>query len=196
MNTLENHEVFRWAEQRGIVFDRNGRSGFLTTSRSCVLIRPPTDFTRVAFLSYSLLTLLSQNEDEFGGAVLWLQEFDTEDAPINRVAGAVWRDLRAANGERRPLRETHGHLFGRNELWEASAFTFLALGFHWNLYLLPESGEFFIYKHHDEAIYVVGRTEDITQRLLHDLEPGAWTPRRQECPWYLLPARAEGSAAL
>ena len=186
---MDNASAREWGRQRSLMLDSTRRILFTApdSRADCVRVRIPRDFTRLAFLAYYLLRLLHTEEAEYGGSLLWIEQFDIEDAPINRVAGRIWARLAISYGQAEALPSAAAYVFDSSELLDASAFLLLALGFQWDAYLVPAVADYVVYKHHDDVLYIVPRLASLTEQLLRDLEAGGWEPQRQDCLWFVRP---------
>lgn len=86
--------------------------------------------------------------------------------------------MRAARGEHRPLVERPGQLFDSSEAVALQSFLILPVLFSWDAYLVPESGEYFVFNSHDESVYVVSGTKQTHEKLFELLR--IWEPKQSE----------------
>jgi hypothetical protein len=192
MRAMTHSEASEWSRPRGIYRSDKGLLYFADVPRQCVEIRLPEHFTRLAFLSYWLSTFQATKDNPYSGSLLWIRDWDTEGSPIYQIAGALDRNLRKALGSNLKLEETPAHLFGADELIDASGFVLLAFGFQWDAHIVPASGDYLAYKQRDEVVYIVPRRPDVKEALVEDLRHQDWESKLTDLPWFLSPPIEKG----
>jgi hypothetical protein len=124
--------------------------------------------------AYSLLKY-DEEEKKFQGALLWFKDWDIWGESVEEPAMKLWQSIRLAHGEKAPFIEKPGHLFGAEEFLDMHALFSLPLLFGWDMYLIPDHGDYFIFVSHDEVLYIVTRTDQIKDKFLAYLEH--WDPK-------------------
>jgi hypothetical protein len=82
----------------------------------------------------------------------------------------LFRRLRQALGEHRPLIETSGHVALPHEADDAVSILVMSLQFIWDCYMLSASGRDAIFISHDEHGWFASRSQPIVQAVRRRLE--------------------------
>ena len=193
MHVMPMDEFVEWTDRRNIHLAADRRLGLQSAWPRVVRVRPDEHFTRVIFLTYCLLLLTRQGESSFDGAIFWLRRFDIEDSPINRITGKLCQRL-GWNADRDGAADLSlAHHFTSGELIPAASLVFPAIGMPWDAYVIPESGTYLIYKHHDESVDIVAGTELVANAVNRDLTDAGWTPTWVDIDSFLISRESGGT---
>ena len=118
----------------------------------------------------------------FEGALLWIRQRGIWGDHSEKTGAVIIDQIRLAKGERESLEERAGHLFGRDEVYDAHAYFLIPVLFGWDAFLIPESGDYFAFISHDGVAEVVGRTAEKAEELRDRMRD--WNPREDK-GWYL-----------
>jgi hypothetical protein len=185
MISLDETGVADWCAKRGIQL-RRGPSGTELSfdgANHCLIVRVPESGLRCVALAYVLLMAsVREDESEFKGCLFWLREWEIGSPQLDRVGHTVLRSLRAARGEAVSWHDAPGELFGPEEVGEANAAFVQPLIFDWDAYLVPSSGEYFVFSYHHEHLFVVSPTKSKLDEIGRSLQGGGWPPAVAEWP--------------
>ncbi|HEY3935045.1 MAG TPA: hypothetical protein VGL65_10570 [Gemmatimonadales bacterium] len=168
MQVLNEEDLLKWLDRRELSLGRDRQLKFRADNVSSVRIAPPRDFTRLAYLCYSLVLLTVPEESDFAGVLLWQRAFSLGETPLYRMAELLWTQA-APTGMNSP---GLGRLFDSTECLPAATNALIALGFEWDSYIVPSAGDYFVYKHHDETVDVVSPFDHVARRIARTLADG------------------------
>jgi hypothetical protein len=130
MNCLTPNECSDWLRVLGIV--ESPYSQDAAVEDFCFQFEPPIKPSRLTAFTRNLFNTFG----EFSGALVVFTDW----ALYRPDEMALIDSLRRGHGERRPLIDAPGHLFGSAEQAEAIAHCYLAVIFGWTAYLYLPSG--------------------------------------------------------
>jgi hypothetical protein len=120
-------------------------------------------------------------EAPFAGALLWIRERGIWGDHSERTGGTMIHQMRLAQGQRATLEVSPAHLFGPDEVYETHSYFLIPVLFGWDAFLIPESGDYFVFVSHDGVAEVVGRTAKRAAELQGQVKD--WNPREDKS-WY------------
>jgi hypothetical protein len=173
MKALRKEEVFAWCQQRSVKITSDDYLYFDGQERRCIAIELPEKPYQLVALANDLLPYTQSVP--FQGALLWIRQWGVWNELVERVGLRVMEVMRRAHGETRPMGEAPGLLFDRQELVDLQVCFIQPLLVGWDAFLVPESGDYVVATSHDETTCVLGRTLQIHDRILAELQP--WNPR-------------------
>lgn len=179
MKFFTTEEAKSWCEARGltVTVDRYLRYG--AESSSCFTLGLEEKPSSLIGLADHLIP--TWEDVPFEGALLWIRERRIWGDHSEKTGDVIIEQMRLAAGEKAPLEERPGHLFGGDEVYETHAYFLVPVLFGWDAFLIPESGDYFAFISHDGVAEVVGRTaekaEEVRQRVRD------WNPKEDKT-WY------------
>jgi hypothetical protein len=179
VNFFTTEEAKSWCEARGLKVTADRYLHYDPGSSSCFTVGLEEKPSSLIGLADRLIP--TWEDVPFEGALLWIRERGIWGDYSENTGAVIIGQMRAAKGERAPLEERPGHLFGPDEVYEAHAYFLIPVLFGWDAFLIPESGDYFAFISHDGVARVVGRTaenaEELCQRVRH------WNPKEDKS-WY------------
>lgn len=132
-------------------------------------------------LAYSLLMagVKDYEQQNFSGALLWLQDWDIRSETTERVGQELLKCLRGSNPLAGDLSGAPAQLFGGSELVTAQAALTLPILFQWDAYLVPESAGFAAFVSNDRYVDVRAATPGLAEQLVELFESGRWRPKQE-----------------
>lgn len=174
MKALTSQEAKTWCEQRSIGV---GKDGFLYYGEPKLgfTIELPEKASRLTALAAWLLP--ESEEAPFQGALLWVREWGIWAQHSEEAGMKTIEALRLTHGETRPLKAAPAMLFGPEELRDLHAFFIQPFVFGWDAFMIPVSGDYFVFNSHDEVICVIAKTEKKRTTLITELQD--WKPQEE-----------------
>jgi hypothetical protein len=177
MQFLTQQEIYDWIGKTSLVVrpERNDLS-FPKDPTFCLKLELPAKIYRVSnFVNY----FLPYHQGALScPSLLWFTDWGMWNEIHERAGMFMLGQMRATNGEHKPLIEKPGQLFDCSEAIALQSFFVLPVLFSWDAYLAPESGEYFVFNSHDESVRVVSRTQETHEKLFEDLR--TWEPQQSE----------------
>lgn len=181
MRFLTTEEAKSWCQERALSVSANQYLRYNHDSQHCFTVGLEIKPSRVIALADYLIP--TWEDVPFQGALLWIREWGVWGDYAERAGAMIVKQMRLAKGERAPLEERPGHLFGPDEVFEMHSYLLIPLLFGWDAFVVPKSGDYFIFVSHDGVADVVTRTANGAEELrrrVHDWEPQVdknWYPR-------------------
>jgi hypothetical protein len=187
MKTFNNDEAIQWINNTGILANvpSNGQewhsiakqlaSGSDNHCRLRILLRDVL-YYRLTNLAGCLLPY---REDAFEPCLLWFTDWGMWNDHHERVAHRLVSLLRAAHDVKRQFIETPAHLFDASESIDAQTLLTTAMVVSWDVCLIPEHGDFFVYNSHHEYVDVVSRNAVVHADRLRALKE--WGAHEVDC---------------
>jgi hypothetical protein len=179
MKALRKEEVRTWCQHRSVKVTKDDYLYFDSHERRCIAIELPEKPYQLVALANALLPYTESVP--FQGALLWIRQWGVWNEFVERAGFRVMEVMRRVHGDSRPLEEAPGNLFDEQELIDLQVCFIQPLLIGWDAFLVPESGDYIVATSHDEITCVIGRTPQIHERLLAELQP--WNPREDQ-EWY------------
>lgn len=174
---LDAGSAQRWCSERGVFLDEADRPRLRYDGRSWgMMLNVPREAGRVLSLAYVLVTTFLDFDDErrFKGCLTWVAEKGIWSESHDRVGERLANGLRIGAAEGSSIDERPAHLFDGAELVDAQSFALLVLLFGWDAFLIPSSGGYFVFAHHDGQVYFIAKTFEILADLKSRFR--AWAP--------------------
>lgn len=145
MRLITKQETFDWCRERGVGLrfesSQSSRLRFDAGKRA-IRVWIAGSAVDVLNLAYVLLMTGAPEDDEknFGGALVWLRDWDIWSTGIEQVGHVL---LTGVRGTAPPsVAEAPSHVFGPSEFAEANAALALPMLFQWDALLAPVHGQF------------------------------------------------------
>lgn len=141
-----------------------------------VRITTPTKSLDQVALAYSLLmsSVHSDDEQDFPGGILWLQDWNIWSEVPERVGMALFDGLRGFAGFAKPTDEQAALLYDSSELVRLHSALSLVLMFQWDAHYVPSAGGFFAFASHEGYVDIHARTDAHRNALHVRLSEGHW----------------------
>jgi hypothetical protein len=185
MVALDDGGVAEWCQKRGIQVSPGipGTELRFHGANHCFSVPVLESGARCVALAYMLLMAsVRLDESEFQGCLLWFREWEIWSPELDRAGHTVLRWLRLAGREPISWHDAPGELFGPDEVGEAHAALVQPLIFDWDAYLVPSSGEYFVFSYHHEHLFVVSPTKSKLDEIGRSLQGGGWAPEEEQWP--------------
>lgn len=178
MKTINRGEFPEWCRERGLELVDREWPNYREAERYTFLIKlPGTPYRAVAL---ARLCFPISYESPFQGAMIWFRDWGTWNEMDEETGNFTVQQLRAAQGETRPLIEVPGHVFTSGEFADARAFWTVPMIFGWDAILFPKQNDYFVFNSHDEVVCFVARTKEKHTALISEFKD--WKP--EENDWY------------
>ena len=179
MKFFTREEAKSWCEARGLKVTVDRYLHYDPESSSCFTVGLEEKPSSLIGLADHLIP--TWEDVPFEGALLWIRERGIWGDHSEKTGDVIIEQMRLAKGERAPLEERPGHLFGRDEVYETHAYFLIPVLFGWDAFLIPESGDYFAFISHDGVAEVVGRTAEKAEELRQRVRD--WNPKEDKS-WY------------
>jgi hypothetical protein len=136
---------------------------------------PTKSLEQVAF-AYSLLmsSVHSDEEQDFPGGIIWLQDWNIWSEIPERVGMALFDGLRGFAGFATPIDEQLAILYDSSELVRLHSALVLILMFQWDAHYIPSAGGFFTFASHEGYVDIHPRSDAHRHALEVRLSEGGW----------------------
>ena len=178
MRLLTDDEALQWVRDVGLQAGSklpSTRVRALSTAHRMRLQIPDDALSAVALAYMLALTdVVEYGEEQFAGALLWLQRWEIWSASIDRAGYVLLEGIRSVSGQSVPLGSAPGHLFQQGEFSRAHACLALPMVFQWDAHYIPVSGEFFVFVSHEGYLELTTQNERLHRDTLGRLQQ--WSP--------------------
>lgn len=175
MKTLNNDEATAWINTTGLYAnmqseEQEGPCGQKWTAVSREVAYQPANNHGLRIplpeISWHRLTnlasrLLPHKGQSFQPCLIWFTDWGMWNENHERVAYRLLNLLRTDHGELCPLIETPAHLFAASEVVDAQTVLTIAMFIGWDVYLVPEDGDFLVHNSHHECVDIFSRNAAI-----------------------------------
>jgi len=176
---LTTEEAKGWCQARGLKVTADRYLHYEPDSPHCFTIGLEDKPSSLIGLVDRLLP--TWEDVPFEGALLWIRQRGIWGDHSEGTGEAMIGQMRRSKGEQRSLGELPGHLFARDEAFEAHSYVLIPMLFGWDAFVVPESGDYFIFISHDGVAEVMARTADKVEELRQRVED--WKPQEDK-GWY------------
>jgi hypothetical protein len=115
--------------------------------------------------------LIKDEENAFGGALVWLTDWDIWSETIERVGLELLRGVRNSDNA---VRETPAHLFEPSEQVGTHVLLSLIMLFQWDAFLIPPVGRTIVRASHDGYVEISANSPEDMTFLKAWFEDGQW----------------------
>jgi hypothetical protein len=174
-------EAKTWCQARGLKVTADRYLYYEQENSHCFTVSLEDKPSRVIALAEYLVP--AWVDVPFGGALLWVRERGIWSDYSEKTGAMIVQQMRLAKGENKSLETRPGHLFWPEEPIEMHSYFVIPMLFGWDAFVVPESGNYFIFVSHDGFAEVVGRgaenAEEVRRRVLdwNPKEDKGWYPR-------------------
>jgi hypothetical protein len=127
------------------------------------------------------LSLSTLPWESFQGALIWISEIGIWGDVDEGTGANIMENMIRGHGSSVKFDSDQGYIFDEKELFDARAFWLQPFFFGWNAFMIPRSGEYFVYASHDEVCCIISRTKQVHEMLLEKLS--SWNPDVDD-PYY------------
>lgn len=181
MNLVSDTSAVEWCLERRLAADGAlpaTRISFMDGSEHRMRIPVRGSPVEIVAMAYVLLMSGVPDDDErnFAGGLLWLQDWDIGSETTERV-GLMW--LRGSRCSAEPdcaIKDCPAELFEQTEFPAAQAALALPLMFQWDAYLIPVSGGYLVYCSHHGHVDIVTRDRVDHQAMLQRFGEAGLSP--------------------
>jgi hypothetical protein len=181
VNLVSKTQAAEWCLERGLAGEGSlpatritFRDGFEQRIRIPVSGSPG----EIVTMAYVLLMSDVPDDDErqFAGGLLWLQDWDIWSETTERVGLLLLRGSRCHAKPDYAIKDRPAELFDGSEFPAAQAALALPLMFQWDAYFVPLSGSYFVYSSHHGHVDVVVQDGAQQQAFLRRFEEAGLRP--------------------
>jgi hypothetical protein len=176
---LTTEEAKSWCQARALKVTADRYLHYEPDNPHCFTLGLEEKPSRVIALADYLVP--TWEDVPFQGALLWIRERGVWGDYSEKAGEMIVQQMRLAKGESEPLEKRPGHLFGPDELFEMHSYFVVPMLFGWDAFVVPESGDYFVFVSHDGVAEVVARSADKVEELRQRVED--WKPQEDKS-WY------------
>jgi hypothetical protein len=179
MRFLTTDEAKNWCQARGLKVTADRYLHYETDSPYCFTVGLEEKPSRVIALADYLVP--TWEDVPFQGALLWIRARGVWGDYSENTGAMIVEQMRLAKGESEPLEKRPAHLFGPEELLQMHSYFVVPMLFGWDAFVIPESGDYFIFVSHDGVAEVVARNAEKVEELRQRVQD--WNPQEDKS-WY------------
>jgi len=179
MKFFTTEESKLWCEARGLQVTPDRYLHYELDKSHCFTVPLEEKPSRVIALADYFVPTWA--EVPFEGALVWIRERGIWGEYSETTGSMIVEQMRLANGEREPVETRPGHLFEPSELVQMHSYVVVPMLFGWDAFVVPQSGDYFIFVSHDGVAAIVARTADKVNGLWQRVQ--SWNPKEDKS-WY------------
>jgi hypothetical protein len=179
MKFFTMEEAKGWCRARGLKITADRYLRYELDNAHCFTLGLEEKPSRVIALADYLVP--TWDDVPFRGALLWIRERGVWGDYSEKTGAMIIQQMRLAKGEGESVERRPVHLFGSEELIEMHSYFVIPMLFGWDAFVIPESGDYFIFISHDGVAEVVARSGEKVEELRQRVK--SWNPQ-EDNGWY------------
>jgi hypothetical protein len=169
MKILNRNETNKWCIERNVQVD-SGVPKANIFNDECIELEFPNYPSRFVYLSWVLVDMYANEESTtFSGGLVSITMYGLETFPMEDIGFRVIDRFRNEKSKS-TIEEYPSHLFSKEEKIDAAISLFDTMNFGWDSIWLPISGDYFVFKSHDDIIYLLVRNSEDLKYFFTELE--------------------------
>jgi hypothetical protein len=187
MEIIDKQATIDWCKKRNILLSSSNKIQVSFNNKKCIKVDLLIYPLRIIYLALVLTDLLNKenDKDNFEGGLICITQTDIVGPPIETIGLTVINRLRGVD-EIKTLEKFPGNLFTNEESLNTTIFFYNTMIFAWDSFWLPESGEYFVFKSHDDNIYIFSKDPGNLKNIISILQQEKFDITEIDIPDYLL----------